>query len=170
MPATRSPLGALARGVAAGVAGTAALTAVQTAVAIKRGSSAEEAVAPDPPESWGDAPAPGQVGERLLRVLFGRPPSTQNANTVTNVVHWAYGVGWGGLYGIVQGSLRARTIVAGTAFSGVVVASAYTVLPAMRIYDKPWEYAPSTLAKDAGYHLVYGLTVAGAYRLLDRSP
>jgi hypothetical protein len=38
----------------------------------------------------------------------------------------------------------------------------------MRIYDKPWEYSPATLAQDAGYHLVYGLTVAGAFRLLDR--
>jgi hypothetical protein len=168
MRASPSPLGALARGLAAGVAGTAALTAVQAAVAIKRGSSVEEAVAPDPPESWEDAPAPGQVGERVLRVLFRRPPSTRNANTVTNVVHWAYGVGWGGLYGIVQGSLHAPAAVAGTAFSGVVVGSAYTVLPAMRIYDKPWEYPPSTLATDAGYHLVYGLTVAGTYRLLDR--
>jgi hypothetical protein len=26
----------------------------------------------------------------------------------------------------------------------------------------------AALAKDAGYHLVYGLTVAGAYGLLDR--
>jgi hypothetical protein len=50
MTATSSPLGALARGAAAGIAGTAALTAVQTAVAVRRGSSVEEAVAPDPPE------------------------------------------------------------------------------------------------------------------------
>jgi hypothetical protein len=168
MRTDRSPLGALARGVASGLAGTAALTAVQTAVAIRRGSSLGEAVAPEPPESWEDAPAPGQVGERFLRALFRRPPSTENANVVTNVVHWAYGAGWGGLYGIVQGSVDAGTAAAGTAFSGVVVGSAYTVLPAMRIYDKPWEYSPSTLAQDAGYHLVYGLTVAGAYRLLDR--
>jgi hypothetical protein len=37
-------------------------------------------------------------------------------------------------------------------------AAAGIALPAMRIYDKPWEYAPSTLAQDAGYNLVYGLT------------
>ena len=168
MRTARSPLGALARGVAAGIAGTAALTAAQTGVAIRRGSSLGEAVAPDPPESWEDAPAPGQVGERFLRVLFRRSPSTGNANVVTNVVHWAYGAGWGGLYGIVQGSVGAGTVAAGTGFSAAVLGGAYTVLPAMRIYDKPWEYSPSTLAQDAGYHLVYGLTVAGAYRLLDR--
>lgn len=55
----------------------------------------------------------------------------------------------------------------GAALSGAILASAYTVLPAMRIYAKPWEHSASTLAQDAGYHLVYGLTVAGAYRLLD---
>jgi hypothetical protein len=50
-----------------------------------------------------------------------------------------------------------------------VLATSYAVLPAMEIYDKPWEYPPRSLALDGGYHLVYGLAVAGAYRLLDRS-
>jgi hypothetical protein len=108
------------------------------------------------------------VGERFLRLLFARRPSTDRAGAMTNTVHWAYGTGWGGVYGIVQGSLGASAAAAGTAFSGAVLGAAYTVLPAMRIYDKPWEYSPSTLARDAGYHLVYGLTVAGTYRLLDR--
>ncbi len=168
MRSPRSPLGALACGVAAGLAGTAALTAVQTAVAVRRGSSLGDAVAPEPPESWEDAPAPGRVGERFVGALFGRSPSPDHATVATNVVHWVYGAGWGGAYGIVQGSLRAGTLAAGTAFSGVVLGSAYTLLPAMRIYAKPWEYSPATLAQDAGYHLVYGLTVAGVYRLLDR--
>jgi hypothetical protein len=168
MRSPRSPLGALACGVAAGLAGTAALTAAQTAVAVRRGSSLGEAVAPEPPESWEDAPAPGQVGERFLGALFGRNPSPDHATAVTTVVHWVYGAGWGAAYGIVQGSLRAGTFAAGTAFSGLVLGSAYTVLPAMRIYDKPWEYSPATLAQDAGYHLVYGLMVAGAFRLLHR--
>jgi hypothetical protein len=164
-----SPLGALARGVAAGVAGTAAMTAVQTAVALRRGSSLKDTVAPGPPDSWDEAPAPAQVGERVLRILFARRPSTERASVMTNTVHWAYGIGWGGVYGIVQGSLGTGAAAAGAAFSGVVLGAAYTVLPAMRIYDKPWEYSPSALATDAGYHLAYGLTVAGAYRLLDRS-
>jgi hypothetical protein len=168
MRTATSPLGALARGVAAGVAGTGVMTAVQTGVALRRGSSVKEAVAPERPDSWDEAPAPGQVGERVLRGLFGRRPSTERAGAMTNTVHWAYGIGWGGIYGIVQGSLGAGAAAAGTAFSGVVLGAAYTVLPAMRIYDKPWEYSASTLAKDAGYHLAYGLTVAGAYRLLDR--
>jgi hypothetical protein len=144
------------------------MTAVQTAVAIRRGSSPKEAVAPEPPGSWAEAPAPAQVGERVLRLVFDRRPSTERATALTNTVHWAYGIGWGGLYGVVQSSVGASAAAAGAAFSGVVLGAAYTVLPAMRIYDKPWEYSPSTLAQDAGYHLVYGLTVAGAYRLLDR--
>src|SRR4051794_34260280 len=61
-----TPLAALGRGLAAGLAGTAAMTAYQAAVAIRRGSTAKDAVAPEPPDTWSEAPAPAQVGYRFL--------------------------------------------------------------------------------------------------------
>lgn len=53
-----SPLGALARGLAAGVAGTAAMTAYQTGKAVRQGSSVREAIAPEPPASWDETRPP----------------------------------------------------------------------------------------------------------------
>jgi hypothetical protein len=153
--------------MAAGVAGTAALTAVQTATALRRGSDLGEAVAPEPPDEWEDAPAPGQVGERLIRFAFGRQVEPGRANVVTNVVHWTYGAAWGAGFGLAQGTLRRSPLAAGGVFAASVLGAAYTLLPAMGIYRKPWEYPPRTLATDGGYHAVYGLTTALAFRLLE---
>jgi len=36
------------------------------------------------------------------------------------------------------------------------------------IYEPPWRYPPKELAIDLSYHLVYGLGVAGTYRLLEQ--
>jgi hypothetical protein len=164
---SQSPLGAVARGVVAGVAGTAALTVVQTATALRRGAGLKDAVAPDPPDSWDEAPAPGQVGERLIRFAFARDVEPDHANAVTNVVHWTYGAAWGGAFGLVQATLRRSPVAAGGAFAVAVLGAAYALLPAMGVYRKPWEYPPSTLAIDGAYHMVYGVTTALAFRLLE---
>jgi hypothetical protein len=37
----------------------------------------------------------------------------------------------------------------------------------MNLNRPPWRYPASTLARDFGHHLVYGLSVAAAYRALD---
>jgi hypothetical protein len=166
--ARTSPLGALGRGVVAGLAGTAAMTAYQTIVAVRRGSSVEETVAPEPPDTWEDAPAPAQVGYRFLHGVFRRDASPQHSAAFTNAVHWSYGAAWGALYGLVQGTVHAPALRNGAVLGTTAFGSAYVMLPAMNLYDPPWNYSPKTLATDWSYHLVYGLGVAGAYRLLDR--
>ena len=165
--ASTSPLTALGRGLVAGLAGTAAMTAYQTIVAVRRGSSLEQALAPDAPQSWDEAPAPAQVGYRFLNGVFRRSASPEHAPAFTNAVHWSYGTAWGALYGLVQGTLHAPVLRNGAALGTTVFGSAYVVLPAMEIYDPPWEYSPKALATDWSYHLVYGLGVAGAYRLIE---
>src|SRR3954451_9722264 len=44
--------------------------------------------------SWDDASAPGQVGRKALRAVMRREPPNEWARPVTNVVHWATGIGW----------------------------------------------------------------------------
>ena len=44
----------------------------------------------------------------------------------------------------------------------------YATLVPLGIYEPPWKYPPKELAIDLSYHLVYGLGVAAAYRLLER--
>jgi hypothetical protein len=167
---SQTPLGALGRGLIAGVAGTAAMTAYQTARSIRSGSTVKDAVAPDPPEAWGDAPAPGQVGYRFLRGMFEKHVSPRQATKMTNAVHWLYGTAWGGLYGLAEGTAELNPVVAGTGFGSLVFANAYAMLPAMGLYDPPWKYDAKTLGIDWSYHLVYGVTTAVTFRLLEPRP
>lgn len=86
---------------------------------------------------------------------------------MTTAVHWLHGIAWGGLYRLAEGSAEAHPAIAGTAFGSLVFANAYIVLPAMGLYDPPWQYGPRTLAVDWSYHAVYGVATAGAFRMLE---
>lgn len=155
---TKTPLTALLQGLAAGAVGTAVFTGYQALIG-KRSGRAQ-------PRRWADAPQPAQVGRRVVEGLFQRKVTLAQVPTLTEVVHWAYGTGWGLAYAVIQESVR-QPVVSGVTLATTVTAVDYTLLPLMKLYDKPWEYEPKTLAKDFGHHLVHGLAVAGAYRLID---
>lgn len=160
-----TPLGALGRGVAAGVIGTVIFTGYQTAKSKLASSGSEES---GPPARWKDVPAPAQVGKRLAEGVFHRRVTLRQVPVLTQIMHWGYGVGWGAVYGLVHETFRPHPLVHGAGLGVLVTAADYTLLPAMKLYDPPWEYDPKTLAADLGNHLVYGFAVAGAYRALDR--
>jgi hypothetical protein len=163
-----SPLGAVGRGVVAGVAGTAAMDALLYA-RYRRGHG-EEGFEPwefsSDVDSWEQAPAPAQVGKRLVEGLFERELPPQRARLVNNITHWAYGILGGVQYGIVAGSLRTPRIRYGLPFGAGVWAAGYVVLPPAKLYEPIWKYDRVTLAKDLSAHLVYGLGTATALRLL----
>ncbi|HEY7196391.1 MAG TPA: DUF1440 domain-containing protein [Gaiellaceae bacterium] len=159
-----TPLGAVARGVAAGIAGTAAFTAYQgiTSRVIGNGGGSR------PPRRWADAPAPAQVAKRVLEGLFDRRTTLKEVPVITQAMHWGYGIGWGAVYGLVHESFDSRPLVHGAALGTLVVATDYTVLPAMGVYEPATSYPARTLAVDLAHHVVFGLAVAGAYSLLER--
>ena len=152
-------LKALVRGVVAGIAGTGAMTAYQLAVGHLQGKSGETPV----PRSWAEAPAPAQVAKKAAD-LVGQGTRLTRADVpwLTDAVHWLTGVGWGVLYG------TARAPVGGLAFGSAVWGASYAELVPLGIYRPPWKYPAHELALDLSYHLVYGMTVAGAYAALDR--
>jgi hypothetical protein len=156
----KTPLAAVAQGLAAGALGTAVFTAYQAL-----SSGGEEAEAPAP-KAWSEASEPAQVGERVASGVFKRPVPIERAGLLTTVVHWLYGTSWGAVYALIQESVR-RPAVSGVAVTGAVMTSDYTLLPAMKLYEPPWRYPAKTLAKDFATHLVHGFAIAGAYRLLD---
>lgn len=82
---TVTPVGAIGRGLVAGAIGTAAMDALLF-VRYRRnggGSSAEEWESSAGLTSWDNAPAPAQVGKRLVEGLFGIefPPSVRDWST-----------------------------------------------------------------------------------------
>jgi hypothetical protein len=64
-------------------------------------------------DDWSKAPAPAQIGKRLYEGFFQRELPPTWAAFTNNVLHWAYGLGWGALYGLVAGSVRPPRIRSG---------------------------------------------------------
>jgi len=168
---TITPLGAVIRGLAAGAIGTAAMDTLLFARYRRAGGESDFAAWEFSADlsGWEQAPAPAQVGKRVVEGLFSNKLPASRAALVNNITHWAYGMLGGAQYGIVVGSLRVSRILYGLPFGASVWATGYVVLPAAKLYKPIWEYDRETLAKDLAAHLVYGLGTATAFRLLSRS-
>lgn len=156
----QTPLGAVARGLIAGAVGTSAMTAYQLLVARLRKDDSETQ-----PKRWRDAPAPAQVGKRILTGVFKENVTLADAGKLTQAMHWAYGTGWGAALGLLQGTIAASPVPAGAAFGAGVWGMSYAQLVPMGIYEAPWKYPAKELALDLSYHVVYGVAAAAT---LDR--
>jgi hypothetical protein len=166
-----TPLGAISRGLVASAVGTLAMDALWFGRYRKGGG---ESAFPawefsSGLDSWDQAPAPAQVGKRLVEGLFGRELPPQRAALVNNLTHWGYGMLGGVQYGIVAGSLRAPRVSYGIPFGASIWALGYAVLPAAKLYKPIWDYDAKTLAKDLSAHLVYGLGTATAYKVASKA-
>jgi len=165
-----TPVGAIGRGVLAGALGTAAMDALLYE-RYRRGGGESNVEAWEFSAgltSWAEAPAPAQVGKRLIEGLFDVELPAKSVPVVNNLMHWAFGILNGAQYGIVAGSLKRPKIRHGLLFGATVWASGYVVLPAAKLYKPIWQYDAKTLAKDLSAHLVYGLATATALRALSR--
>ncbi|MFN2628388.1 MAG: hypothetical protein ABR569_07105 [Gaiellaceae bacterium] len=160
-----SPLGAVARGLAAGATATAVMSGYQLLVAKLRGQSDSPQ-----PQSWEEAPAPAQIGQRVLTGVFQKQVGLAQAQRLANAMHWAYGSAWGGIYGLFQGTTCAAPLRAGAAFGAGVWGMSYAQLVPMGIYEPPWKYPAKELALDLSYHLVYGIAAALAYETFTPTP
>ncbi len=164
-----TPVGVVTRGFAAGLVGTAAMDLVWFWRYRRSGGQGKlvdwEFSAG---VTWETAPAPAQVGKRIVEGLFQVELPEDKAPLTNNVVHWGYGIAWGGLFGLVVGSLRSPAVWHGLLFGPTVWVSGYVVLPLAKLYRPMWEYDAKTLWKDLSAHLAYGLTTAAAFRLLVR--
>lgn len=171
-----TPLGAIVRGLAAGVVGTGFMTLAQTLPAKLQSSGGDSdgqdqqdgAQQPSAQEQWQQASAPAKVARRISEGVFDQPVAPKRIPLLTHGMHWGYGTGWGAVYGLTQGSVHAPPLRHGLVFGSVVWAMSYVQLVPMGLYEPPWKYAPKDIAMEVGYHLAYGLGLAGAFRLLDR--
>lgn len=165
-------LSVIARGILAGATGTAAMTAHQE-IRQRLAPRHEQPQSPEQPsrekgeaDPWQSAPAPAQVGKRLIEGLLGRPVPAEAIPTLTQVMHWSYGSAWGGAYAIARQTARGRSRTLGPLFGLGVWAASYVQLVPIGIYEPPWSYPLSSIADEIGYHLTYGATVAASYELL----
>ncbi|MBI4260405.1 MAG: hypothetical protein HY658_07550 [Actinobacteria bacterium] len=163
-----TPLGAVFGGMVAGAIGTAAMDAVwyrrYRAGGGEQGFAAWELS--EGLDSWEDAAAPARFGKRLWEGVFQEELPDERARLANNLVHWATGVGYGGLFGVLAGSARRRRRRWGIPFGAAVWVNSYVVLGRAGLYRSMWDYDARTLWKDLSAHLAYGLATAAAFRAL----
>jgi len=166
-----TPLGAIVRGLVAGAIGTAAMDMVWFR-RYRRGGGTQTFLKWEFStglSSWDEAPAPALVGKRLVEGFTGRTLTPQRAALMNNFMHWAYGLGWGTVYGVLAGSWARPAVALGLPFGTAVWATDYVVLPIARVYKPIWHYDPKTLWKDLSAHLAYGTGTAATFALLSRT-
>jgi hypothetical protein len=175
----RTPLAAVARGLLAGTVGTAAMTTWQELAArlqARQSPDQDDGDAHDASRresgdesAWEQASAPAQVARRIAEGVFDvRVPATL-IPVLTHATHWAYGIGWGGVYGVLRDSADSRGVREGLMFGTGVWTMSYVQLVPMGLYEPPWKYPPKEVVLDLSYHLVYGAGVAAGYQLLTSS-
>lgn len=161
-----TPLGALVRGFVAGAVGSLGqdlFFAATKKIAPSSGSTPFE-----PPESeQQDEQATETVARRAFEGLMQRELPIEEAKA-GRAVHYAFGAGWGGLYGLSAASAPTlATPAAGAAF-GLLVwgASDDLLLPAFKLAAWPKHYPAKVHAYAIAAHLVYGAVTWLAFSAL----
>ncbi|MDQ4103667.1 MAG: DUF1440 domain-containing protein [Actinomycetota bacterium] len=164
-----TPLGAVARGAVAGALGTAAMDLLWFSRYRHNGGDSgfvdwEFSAGLN---SWDGAPAPAQLGRRIVQRVLRLELPPERARFVNNIVHWATGMGWGTVFGLANGWFPARRRWHGLILGAGVWATSYAVLVPARLYKPVWEYDAEVLWKDLNAHLVYGMATVTTFRVLE---
>ena len=164
-----TPLGAVVRGALAGAAGTLAMDLVWYRRYRRGGGESKfgDWEFSSGLESYEKAPAPAQVGKRIVQGVLQTELKPETAAFMNNFMHWATGVAWGAMHGILVGSTSENRVSYGLATGTGAWVASYAVLASARLYKPMWEYSATTLAKDLSAHLVFGLATAATFRALS---
>ncbi len=160
-----TPFGALLRGMAAGALGALAQDWFFRASARIAPRTPKEVFAP-PEEQQSSETAVTTLARRFVEGLMRRGPLSEKAKHVGgDVVHYGFGAGWGGLWGLARESyprLNGPLGVAG--FSAIVwTAGDHLMEPSFRLAAWPQAYPLKVHAYALFAHLVYGAAVWASY-------
>ena len=166
-------------GAAGGVAGTIvmagywkALTAMtgrdlRKARNPRQGSLGNIAVVPSPMEEGESSTE--TVGRIVYDNLAGiSPRSRETRKLLSRLVHWAYGIVQGGIYGAVRGREKPPDLAGAGVFGTALWGVSEVGLPVLGLGKGPTAHPLEHHAASLGAHLVYGLTTASAVQLLRR--
>lgn len=112
--------------------------------------------------------------ERLANIISktvsGHELTKQEKADAGTVIHYAFGVASGGLYGAAAEVLPKVTTGAGVPFGVLIWLTADEgIVPLLGLSKTPADYPPSTHAYSFVSHIVYGLTADGVRRIVRRS-
>jgi hypothetical protein len=140
---------AIGRGLVAGAVGTAAMTVSSTIEQKLR-------------ERDGST-APADAAMKVLGIEGFCDDAAKSR--FSNVVHWAYGTGWGVPRGLFDAA-GLDTAAATAAHGGALWGSEQVMLPALGVAPPLWEWGAVEVAIDALHHAVYTTAASLAYEAL----
>lgn len=149
-PTVTTLAGSVGKGMLAGLIGTAVMTVSSTIEQKLR--------------ERGASSAPADAASEVLGIdEFEDSDARQR---FSNLVHWGYGIGWGGVRGAI-GATGLRAVPATAVHTGLIYAAEQMMLPALDVAPPATEWGGEEVAIDAWHHLVYGVATGAAYELLD---
>lgn len=163
-----TPVGAVVRGAVAGLAGTFAMD-VFLWERYRRDGGTDGFAAWESSaglEGYAGAPAPAEVGRRIVAGYLQRELPDGTARAMNNAMHVLTGVQWGVVHGLLAGTSGRSGPVSGVRTGLTAWLASYALLAPAGLYEPIWTYPAPVLAKDAAGHLVYGLGAAAAFKLL----
>ena len=117
---------------------------------------------------WEHAATPGLIGRRIARDVLHRDLPDSAAGATATVVHWATGVQWGAVYGVVAAATGRPGIRSGVAVGLAACSTSYLVLPLLGLYKPIWEYDAKALSQDYSAHVLFGALTGAAFWALTR--
>lgn len=108
-----------------------------------------------------------QTAEVVAHAVLHRDLTEREEPAAGRLVHYAYGTTLGGLYGALAEPAPALTLGAGTAYGAAVwLVGDELLVPLLGLSKPPTQFPPSTHAYALASHLVYGLTLETARRVV----
>lgn len=164
-----SPLAAFCGGIVAGFVGSVAQSLFFAATKKITPAPAPDAFEPVEPEQRDEMPTQ-TIARRAKEQLLQRGP-LQHKDAAGQLVHLAFGSAWGGVYGLVAGSMpRLSNLKGGLGFGMLVwMKSDNVILPLFRLSAWPQHYPVKMHLYAIAAHAVYGAAVAATFDALERA-
>jgi hypothetical protein len=110
------------------------------------------------------------LGRIIYSQIVGQEPKSQETKTALSyLVHWAYGMLAGGMYGAIAGRPKGLAIKGGLAYGTALwLYGDEAMAPLLGLQAGPMAVSPAQHAHRFGAHLAYGLGTAVATQILQR--
>ena len=154
----------LVAGALAGVAASWVMERFQEQWLLREGNAG---VTPGNMGALGAEPATMKAADAVAQAVTGSPVPDQQRELAGEAMHYATGAGVGALYGVLAEIAPGPTLTLGAAYgAAVAVGVDEALVPALGLSKPAREVRPSEHAYNLASHLVYGVALEGARRIL----
>lgn len=110
---------------------------------------------------------PEVLAEKVSERVAGAELSAEQRQRYGKLIHWGYGITWGGLYGALHGRVPLVDVADGVGFgTGLWLIGDELMVPTLGLSPPSTRFPWQNHARAFANHFVYGATVGITYRLM----